>query len=148
MWGANVLIYNADKIKENLDSWNALYDPKYKGQITVPDNPIQIADPALQFFGAKNPYAIDQATLDKVKAKLKQQRSLVRKYWVLATDFDALFKSGDATIGAGWPLMTNDLRKAGHERQGGPPEGGRDRVVGLVDARPRTPGTRSARTST
>jgi putative spermidine/putrescine transport system substrate-binding protein len=113
MWGANVLIYNADKIKENLDSWNALYDPKYKGQITVPDNPIQIADPALQFFGAEDPYAIDQATLDKVTDKLKQQRPLVRKYWVLATDFEQLFKNGDASIGAGWPLMTNDLRKAG-----------------------------------
>jgi len=113
VWGANVLIYNADKIKENLDSWSVLYDPKYKGQITVPDNPIQIADPALQFFGAEDPYAIDQATLDKVKAKLKEQRPLVRKYWVLATDFDELFKSGDANIGAGWPLMTNDLRKAG-----------------------------------
>jgi putative spermidine/putrescine transport system substrate-binding protein len=112
-WGANVMIYNADKIKENLDSWTALYDPKYKGQITVPDNPIQIADPALQFFGADDPYAIDQATLDKVKAKLKQQRPLVRKYWVLATDFEQLFKSGDANIGAGWPLMTVDLKKAG-----------------------------------
>jgi putative spermidine/putrescine transport system substrate-binding protein len=113
MWGANVLIYNADKIKQNLDSWNALYDPKYKGKITVPDNPIQIADPALQFFGASNPYAIDQSTLNKVKAKLKQQRSLVRKYWVLASDFEQLFKSGDATIGAGWPLMTVALKQAG-----------------------------------
>jgi putative spermidine/putrescine transport system substrate-binding protein len=112
-WGANVLIYNADKIKQNLDSWNVIYDPKYKGKITVPDNPIQIADPALQYFGADDPYAIDQATLDKVKAKLKQQRSLVRKYWVLATDFEQLFKSGDATVGAGWPLMTVDLKKAG-----------------------------------
>ena len=113
VWGANVLIYNADKVKENLDSWNALYDPKYKGKITVPDNPIQIADPALQFFGAENPYSIDEATLDKVKSKLKQQRSLVRKYWVLATDFEDLFKSGDATIGAGWPLMTVALRDTG-----------------------------------
>jgi putative spermidine/putrescine transport system substrate-binding protein len=113
MWGANVLIYNADKIKQNLDSWTALYDPKYKGKITVPDNPIQIADPALQFFGASNPYAIDQSTLNKVKAKLKQQRSLVRKYWVLASDFEQLFKSGDATIGAGWPLMTVALKQAG-----------------------------------
>jgi putative spermidine/putrescine transport system substrate-binding protein len=113
MWGANVLIYNADKVKPAPDSWTVLYDPKNKGKITVPDNPIQIADPALQFFGASNPYSIDPATLDKVKAKLKQQRGLVRKYWVLASDFDQLFKSGDATIGAGWPLMTNDLKKAG-----------------------------------
>ena len=85
------------QIKTPPDSWAAIYDPKYKGKITVPDNPIQIADPALQFFGQQNPYAISQATLDKVKGKLKQQRPLVRKYWVLATDFEDLFKSGDAT---------------------------------------------------
>jgi putative spermidine/putrescine transport system substrate-binding protein len=113
MWGANVLIYNKDKIKTPPTSWADLYSQKYKGKITVPDNPIQIADVALQFEGAQDPYAIDQATLDKVKSKLKQQRPLVRKYWVLASDFESLFKSGDAVIGAGWPLMTNDLRKAG-----------------------------------
>ena len=113
MWGADVLIYNADKIKTPPDSWSVLYDKQYKGKITVPDNPIQIADVALQFFGADKPYAIDQGTLDKVKGKLLQQRSLVRKYWVLASDFEQLFKSGDAVVGAGWPLMTNDLQKAG-----------------------------------
>src|SRR5919197_1859489 len=113
MWGANVLIYNKDKVKPAPTSWSILYDPKYKGKITVPDNPIQIADPALQFFGQQDPYPISQDTLDKVVGKLKQQRGLVRKYWVLATDFEQLFKSGDAVVGAGWPLMTNDLRKAG-----------------------------------
>jgi len=112
-WGANVLIYNTKAFPTAPDSWAAIYDPKNKGKITVPDNPIQIADPALQFFGAQNPYAISQATLDQVKGKLQQQRPLVRKYWVLATDFEQLFKSGDATIGAGWPLMTNDLKRAG-----------------------------------
>jgi len=113
MWGANVLIYNKDKIKTPPTSWSVLYSPQYKGKITVPDNPIQIADVALQFEGAQNPYAISDSTLDAVKTKLKQQRPLVRKYWVLATDFESLFKSGDAVIGAGWPLMTNDLRRAG-----------------------------------
>lgn len=113
MWGANVLIYNADKIKTAPTSWAVLYDPANKGKITVPNNPIQIADPALQFFDQQDPYAIDQATLDKVTTKLKQQKPLVSKYWVLATDFEQLFKDGDATMGAGWPLMTNDLTKAG-----------------------------------
>src|SRR3954469_4316678 len=113
MWGANVLIYNKDKIKQAPTSWSTIYDPKYKGRITVPDNPIQIADPALQFVKAQNPYALSTQQLDQVKAKLKQQRPLVKKYWVLATDFETLFKNGDAVLGAGWPLMTNELRKAG-----------------------------------
>jgi putative spermidine/putrescine transport system substrate-binding protein len=113
MWGANVLIYNKDKIKTAPTSWADLYSPKFKGKITVPDNPIQIADVALQFGGTDKPYALSQDQLDAAKKKLEQQRPLVRKYWVLATDFESLFKSGDATLGAGWPLMTNDLRKAG-----------------------------------
>src|SRR3954454_19717492 len=97
MWGANVLIYNADKIKQAPDSWNVLYaGSPYAGKITVPDNPIQIADPALQFYGQQNPYSITQQTLDQVTGKLKGQRPLVRKYWVLASDFEQLFKSGDA----------------------------------------------------
>jgi putative spermidine/putrescine transport system substrate-binding protein len=113
MWGANVLIYNTKKLPTAPTSWAIIYDPKYKGKITVPDNPIQIADPALQFYGQQDPYAISQQTLDQVKTKLQQQRPLVRKYWTLATDFEQLFKSGDAIVGAGWPLMTNDLKKAG-----------------------------------
>jgi len=130
-WGADVLIYNTDKFKTPPTSWAVLYDPAYKGKITVPDNPIQIADPALQFFGASKPFAIDQATLDKVAAKLKAQRPLVRKYWVLATDFEDLFKSGDAIVGAGWPLMTNDLKKAGvHVAEVIPKEG----VTGWSDS--------------
>src|SRR5215218_9882781 len=43
-WGPNTLIWNTKKVTTPPDSWGALYDPQYKGQITVPDNPIQIAD--------------------------------------------------------------------------------------------------------
>src|SRR5437867_2932133 len=47
MWGPNVLIYDKKAFPEAPKSWNVLYDEKYKGQITIPDNPIQIADVAL-----------------------------------------------------------------------------------------------------
>ena len=46
-WGPNTLLYNTQKVKPAPTSWGALYSPKYKGKITVPDNPIQIADAAL-----------------------------------------------------------------------------------------------------
>ena len=46
-WGPNTLLYNTTKVKPAPTSWKALYDPKYKGQITIPNNPIQIADAAL-----------------------------------------------------------------------------------------------------
>ena len=46
-WGPNTLLYNTKKVTPAPTSWAAIYDPKYKGEITVPDNPIQIADAAL-----------------------------------------------------------------------------------------------------
>ena len=134
MWGANVLIYNADKIKQNLDSWNVLYDPKYKGKITVPDNPIQIADPALQFFGADDPYAIDQATLDKVKAKLKQQRLAGTQVLGAGDGLRAAVQVRRRDHRRGLAADDGRPQEGRHERQGGPPEGGRHRLVGLVDA--------------
>src|SRR5206468_9107211 len=46
-WGPNTLLYNTSKVGGSPSSWSVLYDPRYRGQITVPDNPIQIADAAL-----------------------------------------------------------------------------------------------------
>ena len=47
-------------------SWSVIYNQKYKGQITVPDNPIQIADAALYLtkadpkLGITDPYELTQ----------------------------------------------------------------------------------------
>src|SRR3954466_12764854 len=46
-WGPNTLLWNTKQVTPAPTSWAAVYDPKYKGKVTVPDNPIQIADAAL-----------------------------------------------------------------------------------------------------
>jgi putative spermidine/putrescine transport system substrate-binding protein len=114
-WGPNTLIYNTQKVKPAPTSWAALYDPKYKGSITVPDNPIQIADAALYLskinksLGITDPYELNQKQFDAVITLLKRQRPLVKKYWALASDEISLFKNGDVVIGASWPYQTNTL---------------------------------------
>jgi putative spermidine/putrescine transport system substrate-binding protein len=114
-WGPNTLLYNTQKVKPAPTSWSALYDPKFKGKITVPNNPIQIADAALYLMktqpalGIKDPYELNKKQFDAAIALLKKQRPLVKKYWGLASDEIALFKNGDATIGASWPYQTNTL---------------------------------------
>src|SRR3954452_15813719 len=61
-WGPNTLLFNTQKVKPAPSSWNAIYSSKYKGKVTVPDNPIQIADAALYLMktnrslGIKDPY--------------------------------------------------------------------------------------------
>jgi putative spermidine/putrescine transport system substrate-binding protein len=118
-WGPNVLIWNRDRVDPAPDSWQAVYDPAFSGQITVPDNPIQIADAALYLSKAKpelgitDPYELNGAQMDAVVALLKQQKRLLRQYWSLASEEVALFRKGQVLLGAAWPYVTNRLRQAG-----------------------------------
>jgi putative spermidine/putrescine transport system substrate-binding protein len=115
-WGPNTLLWNTSKVGPSLTSWASLYDPKYKGKVTVPDNPIQIADAALYLskhqpdLGITDPYELTAKQLDAAVNLLKQQRPLIKKYWGLASDEIDLFKNGDAVIGASWPYQTITLQ--------------------------------------
>jgi putative spermidine/putrescine transport system substrate-binding protein len=114
-WGPNTLLYNTAKVKPAPSSWSAIYDPKYKGKVTVPDNAIQIADAALYLaktqasLGIKDPYELNQTQFNAAVNLLKKQRPLIKKYWALASDEIDLFKNGDVVVGASWPYQTNTL---------------------------------------
>jgi putative spermidine/putrescine transport system substrate-binding protein len=118
-WGPNTLLYNTDKFVNPPTSWSVIYDPQYKGLITVPDNPIQIADAALYLsktqksLGITDPYELTQTQFDAAVALLKQQRPLIKKYWALATDEITLFQNKDVIVGAAWPYQTIQLKAAG-----------------------------------
>jgi putative spermidine/putrescine transport system substrate-binding protein len=111
-WGPNTLLYSTRAVTPAPTSWSAIYDPRYRGKITVPDNPIQIADVALYLsrhqpsLGITDPYELTQSQLNAVTQLLKQQRPMIRKYWALASDEIDLFRNGDAVVGAAWPYQT------------------------------------------
>ena len=117
-WGPNTLLYNTKKVKPAPKSWSVLYSSKYKGKVTVPDNPIQIADAALYLsktkpsLGIKDPYELTEPQFKAAVDLLKKQHPLVRKYWATAGDEIDLFKNGSATVGASWPYQTNTLQAA------------------------------------
>jgi len=115
-WGPNTLIYNTKKVKPPPTSWGALYSSKYKGKITVPNNPIQIADAALYLMKSKpnlgitDPYELNKAQFDAAVSLLKQQKKLLKRYWNYAADEITSIANGDVTIGATWPYQTLALQ--------------------------------------
>ncbi len=117
-WGPNTLLYNTKKFVNKPTSWQVIYDPANKGLITVPDNPIQIADAALYLsktqpsLGIKDPYELNKKQFDATVALLTQQRPLIKKYWALASDEISLFQNGDVVVGAAWPYQTITLKAA------------------------------------
>jgi putative spermidine/putrescine transport system substrate-binding protein len=117
-WGPNTLLYNTEKVTPAPTSWSSIYDSKYKGLVTVPNNPIQIADAALYLsktqpdLGITDPYELNDAQFNAAVDLLKQQKPLIKKYWGLASDEIDLFKNGDAVVGASWPYQTITLQAA------------------------------------
>ncbi len=117
-WGPNTLLYNTKKVKPAPNTWGVLYSSKFKGKITVPDNPIQIADAALYLsktkpsLGITDPYELTDAQFKATVALLKKQHPLVKKYWASAGDEIDLFKNGSAVVGASWPYQTITLQGA------------------------------------
>jgi putative spermidine/putrescine transport system substrate-binding protein len=115
-WGPNVLMYSKKAFPTAPTSWSTIYDPKYKGQVTVPDNPIQIADAAVYLkahnpsLGITDPYELTQPQLQAAVGLLAKQRPLIKKYWGLASQEISAFKNGDATVGAGWPYQVSQLK--------------------------------------
>jgi len=117
-WGPNVLMYNTKDFTTAPTTWSVLYNPKYKGQITVPDNPIQIADAALYLektkpsLGITDPYELTQPQFQAAVALLAAQKPLVKKYWALASEEISDFQNGNVTVGAGWPYQVSTLKAA------------------------------------
>jgi putative spermidine/putrescine transport system substrate-binding protein len=117
-FGPNVLLYNTNTFPTAPTSWSVLYNKKYAGKITVPDNPIQIADAALYLSKAKpslgitDPYELTQPQFNATVALLKQQHPLIKKYWGLASQEISLFQSDTTVVGAAWSYQTNTLQAA------------------------------------
>jgi putative spermidine/putrescine transport system substrate-binding protein len=115
-FGPNVLLYSTKAFKTAPTSWSVLYSKKYAGQITVPDNPIQIADAALYLskaqpkLGITDPYELTQPQFNAAVSLLKSEHPLIKKYWDLASQEISLFQSKTTVVGAAWPYQTNTLK--------------------------------------
>jgi putative spermidine/putrescine transport system substrate-binding protein len=117
-FGPNVLLYSTTAFPTAPTSWASIYDSANSGKVSVPNNPIQIADAALYLskskpeLGITDPYELTQAQFDAAVNLLKQQKPLIKKYWSLASEEISLFQNKEVTIGAAWPYQTGTLKAA------------------------------------
>lgn len=99
VWGTSGIGYNTDKIKESIDSWQALWDPRYAGRISMLDGGGDAFVAALKSKG----YSInshDPKQLDQAFQLLLLQKPLVKVY--NSSNFDEILLSGDVWIAYGW----------------------------------------------
>ena len=116
MWGPDPIIYDANAFPSPPESWNIFWDPKVRGKVSVWDD-LSTVYMAAQVLGYDKPdpahlYDLSDAELEAVKKKLIELKPNVRKMWSTGGELTNLFQNHEVVIAMGWPLMTNQLRKA------------------------------------
>jgi len=110
--GANLLMWNKGAVKPAPTSWDVMLDPdkasQYKGQISVYDDSVYIADAALYLkthepdLGIDNPYELDEEQFNAAVELLKEQQPNVGEYWVDAAKQIQSFANEDVVVGTTW----------------------------------------------
>jgi spermidine/putrescine-binding protein len=115
MWGPDPLLYDTTVFAQAPVSWNVLWDPKYRGKISVWDD-VSTIYMAAQVLAYDKPdpsqlYNLSDEQLEAVKKKLLELKPNVRKMWSTGGELTNLFQNHEVVAAMGWPLMTNQLRK-------------------------------------
>ena len=117
MWGPNPLLYDTSVFPKAPESWADFWDPKLRGRISVWDD-LSTVYMAAQVLGYDRPdpsqlYNLSDEQLAAVKKKLLQLKPNIRKIWSTGGELTNLFQNHEVIAAMGWPLMTNQLKKAG-----------------------------------
>jgi putative spermidine/putrescine transport system substrate-binding protein len=121
-WGPNVLMYNTEVFPEAPESWNVVFEEmtlpdgaSNAGRVQAYDGPIHIADAAQYLMyhnpelGITDPYSLNTEQFNASLDLLRQQRTLVARYWHDAfIQIDDFLNEGIVASGS-WPFQVNLL---------------------------------------
>ena len=133
--GANVLTWNTEAAPDiDGSTWAPLLDPteaaKYKGKLSVYDDPVYIADAALYLkahqpdLGIEDPYELDEEQFNAAVDLLKEQRPNVGEYWSDFAKQISSFANGDVDVGTTWQYQYFTLKGEGDPVASTPASGG------------------------
>jgi spermidine/putrescine-binding protein len=133
-WGPDYLVYNADVIKTEPKSWNVMFDPKYKGKVSLWDDISSVYLAGILNGDAKvdkaQIYNMNDMQLEAAKKKLLTLKPSIHKFWTSAGELTDLMRSKKVVIAGGWPLTPATLRKEGMNIKGIIP---REGATGWID---------------
>ncbi len=98
-WGTTGIAYDKRRALGPVDSWEALWDPRYAGRILMLDDAREAIGAALKRRGLSL-NTTDPRLLESVRADLVRQKPLVRAY--NSTNFEDVLLSGDVWLAQAW----------------------------------------------
>jgi putative spermidine/putrescine transport system substrate-binding protein len=123
MWGPNVLMYNTEAFETAPDSWKVVFEEmtladgeSNAGRVQAYDGPIHIADAANYLMyhnkdlGIEDPYELNEEQYNAALDLLRQQRTLVSRYWHDAFIQIDDFKNEGMVASGSWPFQVSLLQ--------------------------------------
>jgi spermidine/putrescine transport system permease protein len=98
-WGTTGIAYDRSKVAAPVDSWAALWDPRYAGRVLMLDDAREAFGAALKLRG-HSLNTTDPRRLEAARDDLLRQKPLVRAY--NSTNFEDVLLSGDVWLAQGW----------------------------------------------
>ena len=113
IFGMDTISYRIGAV-DKPTSWNDLFNPAYKGRITMQDYALDAINIAgLSLFGRDNYSAWTSNQMTQIKARLTEQKGLIRSYWASEADVRNLFLNGEVDIGVTWVPTARALQQEG-----------------------------------
>ena len=114
-WGINALIVRTDliDIDEVEHSWNMLWDERYAGRISMNAEMEATVGIVALVLGIDDPYHATDEEFAAIRAKLVEQRKLIRYYWSDPTELEQSIVAGEVVAAWAWPQVYGDLIKEG-----------------------------------
>ncbi len=98
-WGTTGIAYDRRKVAAPVDSWAALWDPRYKGRVLMLDDAREAFGAALKLRG-HSLNTTDERLLGAARDDLERQKPLVRAY--NSSNVEDVLLAGDVWLAQGW----------------------------------------------
>jgi spermidine/putrescine-binding protein len=105
VWGYNDLFYDEKAVGQRIDSWSALWDPRFRGKVGWVDDATASVLIAAMYLG-EDPYNPD---LDKVRQALVDLKRNVRVMYAAGDGLSKAVLNRSITLGQGFASSTGSL---------------------------------------
>jgi spermidine/putrescine-binding protein len=99
LWGTVGIGYDSAVIATAPDSWSILWDPHFKGRISMLNDQREVFGAVLRSMG-QSMNSTDKQVIEAAKAQLLRQKPLVKIY--TSDHYDQLLASGEVVLAHGW----------------------------------------------
>lgn len=99
LWGTVGIGYDSAVIPTAPDSWSILWDPRYRGRISMLNDQREVFGAVLRSMG-QSMNSTDAQVIEMAKEQLLRQKPLVKTY--TSDHYDQLLASGEVVLAHGW----------------------------------------------